>query len=175
MMLSTFSDRLYRKVCTRTVLIEWNHLRQCLFPQEMVKNIKTPVFLVNPAYDFWQIQNILVPDVSDPHHYWVKCRLNIQNCNHGQMEVLQGFRSSLLKAVNEFLLNNRNGVFVNSCFIHCQTWMGETWHSPSSPRINNRTIAESVGDWYFNRKVVKQIDCPYPCNPTCYNMDFTRG
>lgn len=39
-----------------------------------------------------------------------------------------------------------------------------------------QTIAESVGDWYFNRKVAKHIDCPYPCNPTCYNMDFTvRG
>ncbi|PPR92526.1 hypothetical protein GOBAR_AA28148 [Gossypium barbadense] len=37
-----------------------------------------------------------------------------------------------------------------------------------------QTIAESVGDWYFNRKVTKEIDCPYPCNPTCYHMDFTQ-
>lgn len=38
-----------------------------------------------------------------------------------------------------------------------------------------QTIAESVGDWFFNRKAVKQIDCPYPCNPTCYHLDFTQG
>ena len=25
-----------------------------------------------------------------------------------------------------------------------------------------QTIAESVGDWYFNREVSKEIDCPYP-------------
>jgi len=37
-----------------------------------------------------------------------------------------------------------------------------------------QTIAESVADWFFDRQVVKLIDCPYPCNPTCHNMDLTR-
>lgn len=27
-------------------------------------------------------------------------------------------------------------MFINSCFVHCQTWMAETWHSAKSPRIN---------------------------------------
>lgn len=26
-------------------------------------------------------------------------------------------------------------MFIDSCFVHCQTWMSVTWHSP---RINNR-------------------------------------
>ncbi|KAH9672266.1 Pectin acetylesterase 5 [Citrus sinensis] len=147
---------------------------QCLFPREFIKNIRTPVFIVNPAYDFWQIRNILVPDVSDPQGYWQTCRLNIHSCNPNQLEILKGFRNSLLNALSEFQQKNEAGMFVNSCYIHCQTWMAETWHSPSSPRINSKTIAESVGDWYFNRGAVKLIDCPYPCNPTCYNMDFTR-
>ncbi|KAH9672268.1 Pectin acetylesterase 5 [Citrus sinensis] len=146
----------------------------CLFPREFIKNIRTPVFIVNPAYDFWQIRNILVPDVSDPQGYWQTCRLNIHSCNPNQLEILKGFRNSLLNALSEFQQKNEAGMFVNSCYIHCQTWMAETWHSPSSPRINSKTIAESVGDWYFNRGAVKLIDCPYPCNPTCYNMDFTR-
>ncbi|XP_021289077.1 pectin acetylesterase 5-like isoform X2 [Herrania umbratica] len=148
---------------------------KCFFPQEIVKNVRTPLFIVNPAYDFWQIQHILVPDASDPHGYWSRCRLNIQKCNSSQIETLQGFRNSLLKALSELQQRKEVGMFINSCFIHCQTLMAETWHSPNSPRINDKTIAESVGDWYFNRKVSKQIDCPYPCNPTCYNMDFTRS
>uniref|UniRef100_A0A5B7BBU3 Pectin acetylesterase n=1 Tax=Davidia involucrata TaxID=16924 RepID=A0A5B7BBU3_DAVIN len=148
---------------------------KCFFPQEFIKDIKTPVFLVNPAYDFWQIQHILVPDASYLHGSWFRCRLNILHCNPSQIEVLQGFRNALLKALSEFQQNKEGGMFINSCFVHCQTWMAVTWHSPNSPRINKKTIAESVGDWYFNRKVVKHIDCPYPCNPTCYNMDFTRG
>ncbi|XP_050214157.1 LOW QUALITY PROTEIN: pectin acetylesterase 5-like [Mercurialis annua] len=145
---------------------------KCLFPQEIIKDIKTPVFLVNPAYDFWQIQHILVPDGSDVLGYWRKCRLNIQYCSPSQIEILQGFRSSLLNAVKDVQKNKEWGMFINSCYIHCQTWIADTWHSPTSPKINNKTIAESVGDWYFSRRVVKQIDCPYPCNPTCYNMKF---
>ncbi|KAF8396771.1 hypothetical protein HHK36_018403 [Tetracentron sinense] len=147
----------------------------CFFPQEIVKNIKTPVFLVNPAYDFWQIQNILAPDASDPQGNWLKCKKNIHNCNPSQIEILQGFRNSMLKSLSEFQQKRDVGMFINSCFVHCQTWIADTWHSPNSPRIKKKTIANSVGDWYFNREAVKEIDCPYPCNPTCLNMDFSRG
>ncbi|KAK7339633.1 hypothetical protein VNO77_20311 [Canavalia gladiata] len=146
---------------------------KCLFPSEIVKNIKTPVFLVHPAYDFWQIRNILLPQGSDPHGHWKSCRLNIHNCNANMINALHRFRGSLLKAVNEFQQQKEIGMFIDSCFIHCQTEMGVTWHSPNSPKINNKTIAESVADWFFDRDVVKRIDCSYPCNPTCHNMDFT--
>ncbi|GLT68126.1 hypothetical protein SLA2020_403840 [Shorea laevis] len=146
---------------------------KCLFPREIIKNIKTPVFLVNPAYDFWQIQNILIPDASDPYHSWQNCRLSIHKCNPSQIATLQGFRNSLLEALSEFQKNKEGGMFINSCFVHCQTGLAHTWHSPKSPRINNKTVAESVGDWFFNRNIVKQIDCPYPCDPTCYHLDFT--
>ncbi|KAG6437658.1 hypothetical protein SASPL_102580 [Salvia splendens] len=63
---------------------------KCFFPQEFIGNIKTPVFLVQPAYDFWQIENIYVPKSSDPQGSWRKCRLNIFNCNSNQLEVLHG-------------------------------------------------------------------------------------
>ncbi|KAM7464070.1 hypothetical protein LguiA_032191 [Lonicera macranthoides] len=145
---------------------------KCFFPQEFIRSIKTPVFLVNSAYDFWQIRNVLVPTSSDPHGTWSKCRLYIRFCNPSQIEVLQGFRDSLLNELSEIQKTKELGIFINSCFIHCQTWATETWHSSNSPRINNKTIAESVGDWYFNRKVVKLIDCPYPCNPTCYDISI---
>ncbi|KAL9675306.1 hypothetical protein QQ045_003508 [Rhodiola kirilowii] len=148
---------------------------KCLFPREIIQNIKTPLFIVNPAYDFWQIQNVLIPASHAKHEAdWSKCRLNIQYCNPDQVAILHEFRNSLLNALSDFQRNKQGGMFVNSCYIHCQTWMGETWHSANSPRINNKSIAESVGDWYFNRQEVKLIDCPYPCNPTCYHMDFTK-
>lgn len=147
---------------------------QCLFPSEIVKNIKTPLFLVHPAYDFWQIRNILVPQGSDPHNHWQSCRFNIRNCNANMIDRLDRYRGSLLKAVNEFQQRKEIGMFIDSCFVHCQTEMDVTWHSPNSPKINDKTIAESVGDWYFDRKAVKSIDCSsFPCNPTCHNMDFT--
>jgi len=33
-------------------------------------------------------------------------------------------------------------------------------------------IAQSVGDWYFDREDVKAVDCPYPCDNTCHNLVF---
>ncbi|KAD3336221.1 hypothetical protein R6Q59_028549 [Mikania micrantha] len=146
---------------------------KCFFPQNIVKSINTPVYLVNPTYDFWQIRNILVPGPADPHGHWRKCQLSIRNCSPEQIQVLQGFRNSFLKTFSEFQQMKDVGMFINSCYSHCQTWMSETWHGPNSPKINNKTIAEAVGDWFFERKVSKHIDCPYPCNPTCYHMDFT--
>nr|KYP74298.1 Protein notum isogeny [Cajanus cajan] len=147
---------------------------QCLFPSEIVKNMKTPLFLVHPAYDFWQIRNILVPQESDPQGHWQSCKLNIRNCNANMIDKLDSFRGSLLKTLNEFQQRKEIGMFINSCFIHCQTEMEMTWHSPNSPKINDKTIGESVGDWYFDREAVKRIDCPsHSCNPTCRNMDFT--
>ncbi|KAI3901249.1 hypothetical protein MKW92_040969 [Papaver armeniacum] len=144
---------------------------QCLFPQNFVKYIKTPVFLVNPSYDWWQILHILVPSASD--HSWLKCKRNIMDCNPSQIEILHGYRNSMLEQLKQFQRSRNVGMFINSCFSHCQTWMTNTWHSEDSPRINNKTIAEAVGDWYFDRKAVKEIDdAPYPSNPSCHNLDF---
>ncbi|KAG0496113.1 hypothetical protein HPP92_000804 [Vanilla planifolia] len=145
---------------------------QCFFPYELIKRIQTPIFILNPAYDFWQIQHILVPTESDLKGHWGRCRMNIRYCNSNQIEILQGFRKSLLHALSEFQHNSKVGLFINSCFIHCQTISNITWHSPMSPRINNKTIAEAVGDWFFENRDVKEVDCPYPCNPTCFHMEF---
>ncbi|GAU46477.1 hypothetical protein TSUD_177050 [Trifolium subterraneum] len=115
---------------------------------EILKNVKTPVFLVHPAYDFWQIHNILVPQGSDPHRRWKRCRLNLHNCDANQIQILDSFRSSLLKTVNEFQQRKDIGMFIDSCFIHCQTWMGETWHSPTSPKLKDKvTVVLALYLW----------------------------
>ncbi|XP_020252710.1 pectin acetylesterase 5-like [Asparagus officinalis] len=145
----------------------------CFFPRELIKSIKTPLFVLNTAYDFWQLENVLAPEESDPQGHWLKCKKRIQDCDPNQIEVLQGFRTSLLDAVSEFQHKKDAGMFVNSCHVHCQSMTGITWHSPTSPRINNKTVSEAVGDWYFGRREVKEVDCPYPCNPTCSGMDFS--
>ncbi|KAI4318987.1 hypothetical protein MLD38_032639 [Melastoma candidum] len=63
---------------------------RAVLPVEVIRNIKTPVFLVNPAYDFWQIQNVLVPLKGDQTRSWLRCRLNIQACSPSQLEILHG-------------------------------------------------------------------------------------
>ncbi|WVZ06127.1 hypothetical protein V8G54_019473 [Vigna mungo] len=110
------------------------------YKAEIVKNIKTPLFLVHPAYDFWQIRNILVPQGSDPLGHWQSCRRNIRNCDANMIDKLDGYRGSLLKTLNEFQQRKEIGMFINSCFIHCQTEMEVTWHSSNSPKINDKKL-----------------------------------
>ncbi|KAJ4786150.1 Pectin acetylesterase [Rhynchospora pubera] len=39
---------------------------KCFFPEEIIKGISTPVFVLNSAYDSVQVQSMLVPSSSDP-------------------------------------------------------------------------------------------------------------
>lgn len=40
------------------------------------------------------------------------------------------------------------------------------------PNVDVQPIAIAVGNWYFDRAVVKAIDCAYPCDHTCHNLIF---
>jgi len=123
---------------------------------------------VNPGYDSWQIRNIVAPVGSYPGDTWSSCRDNIGNCSSKQLDVLHGYRNKLVHELKAAEGKRDWGLFIDSCFTHCQTEFSSSWHSPTSPRLGNKT-AEAVGDWYFGRRkgTMKQIDCKYPCNPTC--------
>ncbi|MBA0877419.1 hypothetical protein Goshw_009651 [Gossypium schwendimanii] len=141
----------------------------CFFPQNLIANIQTPLFLLNAAYDAWQVQESLIPSSADPHGSWRDCKMDHSHCNSSQMLFLQGdfqvcfyFRNQMLSAINGFSMSNQNGLFINSCFAHCQSERQDTWYANDSPRIGNKAIAASVGDWFFDRTATKAIDCPYP-------------
>ncbi|TYJ01147.1 hypothetical protein E1A91_A13G134300v1 [Gossypium mustelinum] len=145
---------------------------QCFFPQNLISNIRTPLFILNAAYDSWQIQSSIAPPSADPHGYWHECRLNHAKCSASQMRFLQGFRIEMLNVIKGFSQSRENGLFINSCFAHCQTERQNTWFAANSPEIRNKAIAIAVGDWYFDRAGVKVIDCPYPCDKSCHNLVF---
>ncbi|XP_056159016.1 pectin acetylesterase 9 isoform X3 [Syzygium oleosum] len=144
---------------------------QCFFPQYTLKYITTPFFILNSAYDVYQFHHILVPPSADVHGHWNRCKLNPAACSDSQLEILQGFRNDMLAALRMFYqYSGRGGLFINSCFAHCQSESQETWLAVDSPKVNNKTISEAVGDWYYSRRVSKEIDCPYPCDKTCHNL-----
>lgn len=143
----------------------------CFFPQYALPFIRTPFFILNSAYDVFQFHNILVPSSADTHGHWSHCKLNPAACNTIQIDVLQEFRRDMLVALRLFYVySRRGGMFINSCFAHCQSESQDTWFAADSPRVHNKTIAEAVGDWYFGRRVTKEIDCSYPCDSTCHNL-----
>jgi hypothetical protein len=44
-------------------------LCQCFFPREVIKDIHTPVFVLNPAYDAWQVLSSVPSEI---FYYWIK-------------------------------------------------------------------------------------------------------
>ncbi|KAH9660515.1 Pectin acetylesterase 8 [Citrus sinensis] len=46
----------------------------CFFPQYVAGQVITPLFIINSAYDRWQISHILVPDDADPNSSWESCK-----------------------------------------------------------------------------------------------------
>ncbi|KAG8476304.1 hypothetical protein CXB51_033099 [Gossypium anomalum] len=153
--------------CTRSI----SNPKLCFFPQYALNYISTPYFILNSAYDVFQFHHSLVPPSADLHGHWNRCKLDPAACSAYQISVLQGLRRDMLVALYQFYKNSRrDGMFINSCFAHCQSESQDTWFAVDSPRIHNKTIAEAVGDWYFSRKITKEIDCPYPCDKTCHNL-----
>ncbi|KAJ3683913.1 hypothetical protein LUZ60_014140 [Juncus effusus] len=146
----------------------------CFFPQNVIPTIRTPLFLLNTAYDVWQLKESLAPPRIDRQGLWTRCKANNALCNSNQIQFLQGFRNEMLNAVSGFSRARRNGLFINSCFAHCQSENTDTWYASNSPRIGNKRIANAVGDWFYDRSETKDIDCPYPCDGTCHHLVFRK-
>ncbi|XLT01474.1 hypothetical protein HN51_050825, partial [Arachis hypogaea] len=142
----------------------------------VLRYISTPYFILNSAYDVFQFHHILVPPSANMHGHWNKCKLDPAACTPLQIAIFQDFRLDMLATLRPFAIYlGRGGMFINSCFAHCQSESQDTWFEDDSPRIN-KTIAEAVGDWYFSRKRSKEIDYPYPCDTTCHNLiPYPRG
>ncbi|MQL87651.1 hypothetical protein Taro_020199 [Colocasia esculenta] len=139
----------------------------CFFPQYMAWRLQTPLFILNPAYDSWQISNILVPYSADPSGTWNACKTDIRQCNPSQLEMLQRFRTYFLQAIEGLGSSSSRGLFINSCFVHCQSEDQRTWLWQDSTVLGSTQIGKAVGDWYYDRNAFQKIDCAYPCNPTC--------
>ncbi|KAL6980023.1 Pectin acetylesterase 8, partial [Sarracenia purpurea var. burkii] len=109
----------------------------CFFPQNIAQQIQTPLFIVNAAYDSWQIKNILAPGVADPHGSWHDCKLDITKCSSSQLKDMQDFRVAFLSALTGLGgSSSSKGMFINSCYAHCQTEMQETWLRDDSPVLD---------------------------------------
>ncbi|KAL3743828.1 hypothetical protein ACJRO7_019006 [Eucalyptus globulus] len=144
----------------------------CFFPQYMARQMRTPLFILNAAYDSWQIKNILAPGVADPQGTWHGCELDINNCSPNQLKVMQDFRLEFMYSLGRLGSSSSRGLFIDSCYAHCQSETQETWLWGDSPVLAKTSIARAVGDWFFDRKPFQKIDCAYPCNPTCHNRVF---
>ncbi|KAG0493700.1 hypothetical protein HPP92_004694 [Vanilla planifolia] len=92
-----------------------------------------------------------------------------------RFQILTGFRLEMLTALGSFEISDREGMFIDSCFVHCQSESQNTWYAADSPGIHNKTIAEAIADWYFGRRITKEVDSPYPCDLSCPPPSISSG
>lgn len=44
----------------------------------------------------------------------------------------------MLQHIKTFSLSNQNGLFINSCFAHCQTEIQDTWFASNGPEVDTK-------------------------------------
>lgn len=71
-----------------------------------------------------------------------------------------GFKNKLVSEMKVAEDNKNWGLFIDSCFTHCQTPFHITWHSPISPRLGDKVRFRSF-EPYCNSKATVGFLCLY--------------
>jgi hypothetical protein len=127
---------------------------RCAFAPYMFPFIKTPTFIGNSLYDTAQLAGLLGLDCLPP------------NCPEDKMKFFYNFRNQFLEQLEPALMSESTGVFADSCLVHCQTLTDDTW---TQFLVGAQSMRDTFSDWYFERSSgkTKEVDCAFPCNPTC--------
>ncbi|KAH7435262.1 hypothetical protein KP509_06G056400 [Ceratopteris richardii] len=141
-------------------------LGQCYFPEYSLQYVTPPIFLLQSPYDNFQVRYILAPTGTYSGGSWDACKQALLGCSSSQLSIIQGqLRARMLDSLNSFIGNKNWGMYMISCYYHTQVVDTFIWNSNS--KINSLTPAQAFSRWYFQRELVQEVDCPFPCNPTC--------
>lgn len=62
----------------------------------------------------------------------------VSNKSSISTQIGTGFRTHILNQIKGFAASRQTGVFLNSCFAHCQSERQDTWFANNSPKIGNK-------------------------------------
>ncbi|KAL1558144.1 [Wnt protein] O-palmitoleoyl-L-serine hydrolase [Salvia divinorum] len=124
----------------------------CLFPEYLVEDVSTPLFLVETTFDSFQIAYSFVPRSIQ----WGGCSVDLAQCNSTKIGIIEEFRPIFLKTLLKLDKSSSRGMFVDSCYLHTHIVRRSTWMC--SPLFRNRTMEQAIADWYFDRSPFQEID-----------------
>ncbi|KAL8521631.1 hypothetical protein ACS0TY_011959 [Phlomoides rotata] len=151
----------------------------CLFPENLVEDIKTPLFILESAYDGYQIRATLIPAVGGLYE-WNNCLVNLTVCNATQLAILKDFRGAFIETLMKLDNSSSRGMYVHNCARHGHIHARDGWTCSSvmGNVIANKTIGEAVGDWYFDRtsfhEIYTQNDMPRNCTSPLSVQSFNK-
>ncbi|KAG8375260.1 hypothetical protein BUALT_Bualt10G0082000 [Buddleja alternifolia] len=154
----------------------------CLFPENLVGDIQTPLFILESAFDSFQIDHNYMTLAFNSTPEWNECNTNLTRCTSTQIQNIKDFRVAFIETLQK--LDNRTssrGMFVHSCYLHGHIFMNEEWSCSSVVGHNvleNKTIAKAIGDWYFDRSSFQHIDTtndvPRNCTSTLTSEELCK-
>ncbi|KAL1541912.1 [Wnt protein] O-palmitoleoyl-L-serine hydrolase [Salvia divinorum] len=128
----------------------------CLFPENVVNDIQTPLFLLNSDFDQFQISVLVLPN-STNEEGWRDCKSNnsilpsctknnsyLPCCTDNQQQLITDFQASFLKTLEKLDDNPSRGLFITSCYAHDFIPYPPYWKG--TPTFQNKTIQQVMGD-----------------------------
>jgi len=153
---------------------------RCLMAPYLAPFVATPMFVMNSAYDAWQLTNIL----------GAECVAE-QSCDAAANASVQAYRDQFVAAVANVTAGKPgNGVYVDSCYVHeqnlnycsgqsmpnCVGWSplesgSQKWGyrtSVSGADGAQLTPQQAFSRWYFGKGDTVTVDAlRFPANPSC--------
>ncbi|XP_057772738.1 pectin acetylesterase 7-like isoform X2 [Salvia miltiorrhiza] len=131
----------------------------CFFPEYLVEDIQTPLFMLESAFDRFQLTSLVLGITN--------CTTYLTRCNSTELGIMRDFRSTFIKTLEQRVHNSSNrGMFVHSCYLHDHVLKSDEW---TCLAIANRTMRQAVADWYFDRSSFREIDTKNDSPRNCTN------
>ncbi|XP_020550810.1 pectin acetylesterase 8-like isoform X2 [Sesamum indicum] len=140
----------------------------CMFPEYLVGDVQTPLFLLHSAFDQYQIQYNLKPYPAIEQG-WKECTSNTRLCTPAQIDFMKEFRTTFLQTLKAIPDCPSRGMFINSCYIHDFLFSRARWNYQGPPSLGNKIIERVIGDWYFERCSAKAIDAETDHPLNCFD------
>ncbi|KAL7123166.1 hypothetical protein ACP275_01G088200 [Erythranthe tilingii] len=137
----------------------------CLFPENFIRDIQTPLFVLEAGFEKFQIENNMIPMIGGTQQ-WNSCITNLTLCNSTQLHYMKEFRDVFVETLlNVIDKSSCRGLFVHSCYRHGHIGSRDGW--ACSTNVADKTIAKAIGDWYFDRSYFQEIDHQYNLPQNC--------
>ncbi|KAI3460058.1 hypothetical protein Pfo_016721 [Paulownia fortunei] len=124
----------------------------CIFPEYIVRDIQTPLFLVETAFDQYQLGHHFVS--AEPN--WKNCTDDFSFCTPSHFQSMIDYGVAVRELLQDIRNSSSIGMFVHSCYRHGHFYENLGWDA--SAVLGNKTIAQAVGDWFFDRCFFQEID-----------------
>ena len=135
-------------------------LWKCIFPQYFLKFVQTPLYMVNPIFDSWQLANIKN----------VNCAFHVEKCTEQEKREISQFGQTAMSALLRALHRSAAvQMFADACVDHGQVVSDLKWNKI---KVQNLTISSAFTKWYRQRNkraLIRSVvdDTQILVNPTC--------